>query len=512
MRKHMLSSLVLTGSLLACATAQALNVQVAADWRSSHPGVNRDSAADMIVMHLVEGLVAYDERGQVKPLLAESVEQSDDGLSYVFKLRDKVSFHNGEALTSADVLWTWSHYMDPKTNWRCRAEFDGRQGPKVVDVSASDPLTVTMKLDRPNPLFLSSLARPDCGMTGILHKDSVNPDGSWKSPIGTGPFKLGTWRRGTSIELLRFDGYANRGGEVDGYTGNKQPLVEHVRFIVVPDASAAKAALLRGDIDLIPDISSSDYAELKAQPNINISHSFTARRNAILIQTADPLLTAPLRRAIAAAIDSDALVSMVTSGLGKPNNSIIPEASPYSTPAMRTRWKYDLEEAKRLLREAGYRGQQITLNTNKDYPAMYDSAILAQAMLQQAGMNVKLEVLDWATQLDRYNAGKFQMMAFSYSPRFDEALLYEHFMGDKSVQTRKVWDSPEAQKLLDAALATNDPAIRQPLFEQLHKAFLNEVPMIMLYNGITIDASSNKVQGYKSWTGSAARLWQVEKK
>src|SRR5690606_5775222 len=166
----------------------------------------------------------------------------------------------------------------------------------------------------------------------------------------------------------------------------------------------------------------------------------------------------------------------------------------------------------RLLREAGYRGQQITLNTNKDYPAMYDSAILAQAMLQQAGMNVKLEVLDWATQLDRYNAGKFQMMAFSYSPRFDEALLYEHFMGDKSVQTRKVWDSPEAQTLLDAALATNDPAIRQPLFEQLHKAFLNEVPMIMLYNGITIDASSNKVQGYKSWTGSAARLWQVEKK
>jgi len=511
MNKRLLSFFALAALSVGGVYAQTLNVQIPADLRSSQPGVNRDSTADMIVAHLVEGLVAIDDVGTVKPLLAESVEESGDGRTYTFALRKGVTFHNGEPLTAQDVVWTWQHYMKPDGGWRCRAEFNGRNGVQVTDVTAVDTHTVKMMLDKPDPMFLSTLARPDCGMTGILNKASVNADGSWNKPVGTGPFELGTWSKGSYVELVKFKDYASLDGKIDGYVGNKKPLVDQVRFLVVPDASAAKAALIRGDLDLIPDITSSDYEELKQNPNLQISHSYTARRNTILLQIADPMMTKPLRQAIAAAIDAKSLVEMVTSGLGKPNNSVIPAGTPSYTSVQQASWKYDLDKARQLLQKAGYRGQQISLMTNKDYPSMYNAAILTQAMLQQAGINVRLDVMDWATQLDRYNAGKYQMMAFSYSPRFDDALLYEHFMGDKKVQKRKVWDNPADLKLLDELMATRDRAKRQPLLDQLHKDFLEDVPMIMLYNGITIDATSKKISGYTSWPGSAARLWQVRK-
>ncbi len=511
MNKRPLSFLVLASLFAGGVSAQTLNVQIPADLRSSQPGVNRDSTADMIVAHIVEGLVAIDNVGTVKPLLAERVEESEDGLTYTFPLRKGVKFHNGDSLTADDVIWSWKHYMDPDVGWRCRSEFDGSKGIKVADVSAPDAMTVKFVLDKADPMFLSTLARPDCGMTGILNSASVNADGSWNKPVGTGPFELGAWSKGSYVELLGFKDYANLDGKPDGYVGNKKPLVDRVKFLVVPDASAAKAALVRGDLDLIPDITSSDYGELKKNKNLHISHSYTARRNTILIQTDDPVMNKPMRQAIASAIDAKSLVEMVTDGLGKPNNSVIPIGTPSYTAVQQAGWKYDLNEAKKLLQASGYRGQQISMITNKDYPSMFNAAILTQAMLQQAGINVKLDVMDWATQLDRYNSGKYQMMAFSYSPRFDDALLYEHFMGDKKVQKRKVWDNPADLKLLDEAMATGDRAKRQPLLDQLHKDFLEDVPMVMLYNGITIDATSNKVHGYTSWPGSAARLWQVSK-
>ncbi|MFX8616583.1 ABC transporter substrate-binding protein, partial [Acinetobacter baumannii] len=85
--------------------------------RSTNPGVNRDNTTDGVVLNMVEGLVGYRENGTVAPLLAKSVDLSEDGLTYTFQLRDGVKFHNGAPLTSADVLWSWQRYMDPKTDW-----------------------------------------------------------------------------------------------------------------------------------------------------------------------------------------------------------------------------------------------------------------------------------------------------------------------------------------------------------------------------------------------------------
>jgi peptide/nickel transport system substrate-binding protein len=137
--------------------------------------------------------------------------------------------------------------------------------------------------------------------------------------------------------------------------------------------------------------------------------------------------------------------------------------------------------------------------------------VILQAMLQAVGINARLSVVEWATQLDRYNAGTYQMMAFPYSARLDAALNYEMVTGDKAKQPRKVWDSPEALKLIDAASVDTDHAKRQAAFDQLHQLFLTDVPSIPLYNGLDIGAYRADVKGYQPWAVKKPRAWEVER-
>lgn len=157
MRKTLLVvATVMTGFGFATgqANASALKVYLDADIRSTDPGVNRDGNTDGVVLHMVEGLVGYDARGVPKPLLAESIAVSPDGLTYTFKLRSGVRFHNGETLKADDVVWSWNRYLNPKTGWRCLTDFNGDIGLKVESVTAVDPQTVTIRINEPSPCSL----------------------------------------------------------------------------------------------------------------------------------------------------------------------------------------------------------------------------------------------------------------------------------------------------------------------------------------------------------------------
>jgi peptide/nickel transport system substrate-binding protein len=220
--------------------------------------------------------------------------------------------------------------MDPKTDWRCRSDFDGRSGIKVEKVEAPDTATVVMTLDRASALFLDSMARTDCGMTAILHKDSVKADGSWDKPIGTGPFKFGEWRRGEYVTVTRFDGYAALPGDKpDGLVGAKRTVLADAKFLVVPDASTVKAALASGAVDLA-QILDSDVPELSKSKTVEVGLYPSATKHTFLFQTRDPLLgNVKLRQAIATSIDVPQLVAAVSNGNGKPNNSAIAVTSAY---------------------------------------------------------------------------------------------------------------------------------------------------------------------------------------
>lgn len=499
-------------ALLAAPLAQAQSVTVAlnADIRSTNPGVNRDDNTDGVTLNMVEGLVGYRENGTVGPLLAEKVDQSADGLTYTFHLRQGVKFHNGATMSSADVLWSWQRYMDPKTEWRCIADFDGRSGLKVTAATAPDANTFVMVIDKPSALFLDSLARTDCGMTAVLNKASVNADGTWNQPVGTGPFKFAEWKHGEYVSVTRFDDYSSPPGDkVDGYVGNKKPLVKDVKFLVVPDISTAKAGLLSGAID-IAQILPSDAPELKDSGKVDVLTPASAVKHVLLFQTRDTVLqNVKLRQAIAASLDMPQLVAAASDGIGKPNNAPIPPQSAYSDAVQHTGYAYDPAKAKALLKEAGYKGEVIKIIANKRLSVpSFPAAVIAQAMMQSVGINAEIEVLEWATQLDRYNKGAYQMMSFSYSSRMDPALSFEQFMGPKDKQPRKIWDNPEAQALLDKASVLSDTGERQKLFDELYKLQLVDTPLIIMFNGIEASAQGKRIQGEPYWEGKQ-RLWGV---
>jgi peptide/nickel transport system substrate-binding protein len=505
-----LSAALASAGALAQPQQSLLRIRLNADMRGTDPGVNRDANTDIIMMHLIEGLVAYREDGTVGPLLAESVETSADGKTHTFKLRRGLRFHQGAPLTADDVVFAWNRYMKPENNWRCRSEFDGRGLAKVLRAEAKDALTIVYTLDRPSALFLATLARPDCGGTGIYHRSSLDAEGKWAAPVGTGPFKLGDWKRGQYIELLRNDAYSAIPGNRDGNTGNKTSMVSKVRFVVIPDASAAKAALLSGGIDIAYDVDDQDVAEYQTRKDVVVTSVPTMNLVGILFQTRDPLLKdARIRRAIALSLDLPLIVETVTSGTSKPSRSVIPLPSGYHQLAQAALPRRDLALARKMLTEAGYKGEAIKLLATKRYENVLQVAVLAQAMALEAGIKIEIEVLDWATLLDRYTKGDYQAMSFTYSSRLDPSLSYEMMSGAKDQQPRKVWDNPEALELIGQSMAAVDRSQRQAIFDVLEAKMREDVPAVFMYSGMQTAAVKGYVTGYRGWPLGLARAWGV---
>ena len=513
--RAMMVGLMALLAMLAAVPARAgaetlMRTRLNADIRSTDPGTNRDANTDGVMAHIAEGLVAFREDTSIGPMLAESWTVSNDGKTYTFRLRQGVKFHNGAVMTAEDVVWSLKRWLDPATQWRCLSEFSASGIAGIEKIEAPDAETVAVTLDRPSALFLPTLARPDCGQAAVIHRDAVGPDGKWIAPIGTGPFKLAEWKRGQYIDLVRFDGYAARGEPRNGYTGAKIAEVDRVRFNVIPDSSAAKAGLLSGSLDVINSLAIPDLEDLKSRPDVQLSITPALGLTGILFQTKDPLLKdVRIRRAIALCLDTTQIVDSVMQGTARPNNSALPIGSLFYSEVQTHGYTQNIVEAKKLLAEAGYHGQPIKMIANKRYSFVFDSAVLVQAMAQAVGINIEIEVLDWAAQLDRYNRGDYQSMAFVYSARLDASLSFEMLTGPKATQPRKVWDNPEAQEMLRQSMMIDDTAKRQALFDEMHRRFIEDAPMIVLFNGAELAALRKNVKGYAGWLYPQPRFWGV---
>ncbi|MBS9722107.1 ABC transporter substrate-binding protein [Tianweitania sp. BSSL-BM11] len=510
MKKLLLAGVAL---LAISGTVQARDLVIAqsSDLRSNNPGVNRDGNTDGVILHMVEGLVGYTNNGEVKPLLAQSFEASDDKLTYTFKLREGVKFHNGKTLTAEDVVWSWNRYLDPETKWTCLKDFAEGGAAPVSGVKAIDPSTVEIKLSKASAVFLGLMSRPECGYTGILSPDSVKADGSFDKPIGTGPFMWDEWKKSEYVRLAKFDDYQSpeNDGKPDGMVGSKRPLVDGVKFMVIPDASTVKAGLQSGVLDtaeispdLIPEFENSDQMQLIVSRNNG--------KNLFYIQTRDKVLSKPgVRRAMAMALDLDQLVAAASNGTGEPNGSMVSQDSVYFSETQKKRLPYDLEAAKKELEEAGYNGEPISIIANKrgNVPS-YPAAIMAQAMMQQIGLNVQIEVLDYATQVDRRRSGNYQVISQSVAPRLDPVLMYSFYVGNKDENASLMWDNPRAIELMNAAYAEADQAKRQAIFDEFHELMLKEMPGIFLYDMVDVWGASKSLKGMPVWQ-SNARLWEV---
>lgn len=500
-------------ALLAAQPAAAeavLRARLIADIRSTEPGGRRDQNTDDVLLHMFEGLVAYREDGSVGPLLAKSWTVSPDGRVYRFTLRKDVVFHNGQPLTAADAVWSLKRYLDPKSRWRCLSEFGDRGIAKVVAIAAPDPMTVTVTLERPAPMLLKTLARTDCAGTAIVSRASLGPDGKWRTPIGTGPFMLKTWKRNQYIDLVRFPRYAALPGPRDGNTGGKSALVDRVRFMIIPDSSAARAALLAGRLDVVDSLAPSELGGVRGDPRVRLQMAPTDDLWLLMLQTQDPVLKdVRLRRALAMTIDTAGLTRAVTWGTSRPDNSPVPAISPYFSRTQAALRRVDIAQARRLAKAAGYRGQPIRLMTTRQNPQLFDIAVLIQAMAARAGIKLKIETVDWANLVDHYSSGNYQALTFSFSARLDPAMNFDLLIGRKSDDARKVWESPAAEALRRQAVATDDFAARQAAFDNLQRAFLADVPAVVLFNATRISAVRANVVGYREWPAQQQRLWGV---
>ncbi|WP_176083380.1 ABC transporter substrate-binding protein [Martelella sp. HB161492] len=510
MKKLILASTMLV-ALGQVAMARDIIVAQSSDLRSNVPGVNRDGNTDTIMMHVLEGLVGYTDNGAVKPLLAKSVSMSDDGLTYTFDLRDDVVFHNGDKLTADDVIWNMKRYMDPATKWTCLPDFDGSRVVKLTDVEKIDDETVSMTLAEPSAVFLGLMARPECGFTGIISPKSVAADGSFIAPIGTGPFKWDAWKKGEYVHLLKNDAYVSppNDGKPDGMVGAKDALVDGVKFMVVPDASTVKAGIQSGALDLA-EISPDLVPEFKDSKDAKLIVAANNGKNLFYMQTRDPVLSKPeVRRAMAMALDLPQLVAAASNGTGKANCSMVASNSIYYSETQQKCLPYDPEAAKALLKQAGYNGEKISIIANKrgNVPS-YPAAIIAQAMMQQVGLNVEIEVLDYATQVERRRSGNYQVISQSVSPRLDPALMMSFYVGDKDKNSSLMWDNPKAIALLDAAYRETDQAKRQAIFDEFQTLMLEDMPGLFMYDMVDIWAATAGLEGDPVWQGNA-RVWEV---
>ncbi|MGH7105760.1 MAG: ABC transporter substrate-binding protein [Acetobacteraceae bacterium] len=511
----MLGLFLAASALTACshpdtqAPADEIRIALPADIRGTNPGVDRDQFTDMVLAHVFEGLVAYDRHFHVAPVLADRFEISADAKTYTFDLRPGVRFQNGAPLTAQDVKWSWERLLDPATHYLCRDWYDGTRGLRIASIETPDSRTVVFHLATPNYLLAEEMASFQC-LSAIIHPDSVDAAGRWRRPIGTGPYEIAEWRPGRYVLLKRFPGYASRTDPESGYAGAKRAEAEYLRWQIIPDVAAALAALDSGQVDLVTGVQPTDLAALRQEPDVRIDMTSGLGWYVLLINTDDPLLKdRRIRLAIAHAIDYGALAKAVTFGHARYNPSVVALHSPYHDAAMTEGYGCDPAQAIRLLAQAGYHGQPIYLQANRRYPAMFSNAIIIQSMLRKVGIDARLQVLEWTTQLANVPARRYQLMSFGYSGRPYPLFAYDSFLGSRAVNPWMQWQDAAAMALADRVSGTPDPAMRQQIFDRIHQLMIADVPLINLYDGVVIDAVASRLAGYRSWPAGTPRLWGV---
>lgn len=490
------------------AARHEIRFAISTDTPTSMPGsILRNTATDTILAHVVESLVALRDDMSIGPMLADSWDISPDGKTYTFHLRHNVLFQNGKTVTAADVKWSYDYFMNPHTGFYCRRAYDGHAGAKVLNVQAPDKNTVVFSLDKPSALFLNHLTDPRCPMA-VLSPDSVDAQGKWVHPIGTGPYLFSDWQPGQYVLLKPFDGYRPRKEPESGLGGRKIAYAD-VRFVVIPDETSQLSALMAGQIDAM---NMSEQIVPPKDPRWHIVAGHGADPAVLLIQTRDPLLSdVRIRRAIALAADLPGIANAVTEGRTGYNPSLVPNASALASDVTKGGYVQSLPEVKRLLKEAGYHGQPITLETNRRYSHMFTMAVYLQSLLSRAGINVKLQVVEWGKQLADYRAGRFQLMAFGYTARTDPALIFADVLGSKDRNPLVQWEDPEALALLRSISGETDDTVRARVLAELHQRMLADAPMLVLYDSPDLILASSRLHGLMAWPLRLKRFYNVTK-
>ncbi len=349
---------------------------------------------------MFETLLTINSSFEAVPVLAESVDVSDDGKLYTFHLRKGVKFHNGKEMTSEDVVASMYRWLEKSSI--TGAIFDG------ATFEAGDDYTVVLELAKPSALTLDTMASAKMS-AAIMPKEIVEAatEEGVSEYIGTGPFKLVEWKTDQYIHFAKYDDYQSAEGEADGLAGKKEALVDDLYFDFVADAGTRLAGLKTGEYDIAYAMQYDSYEQLLDDPKIDPVLEKVGEFVLVYNKVEGPASNVKMRQAINAAINIEEIM------LAAYTNKDIYWLDPGYMTRDIVNWKSDAgskfynendqAKAKKLLKEIGYNNEEFKLMTTRDYPHFYNAAVVIQDQLKNIGINVKLEVFDWPTLADKQN-------------------------------------------------------------------------------------------------------------
>jgi peptide/nickel transport system substrate-binding protein len=347
-----------------------------------------------IAMNIYESLMTRDENNNPILELASSMSEAPDHLSYTFELRQGVHFQNGKPMTSADVAASFERY---KRVGLLRSFLDN-----VASWETPDPATFVIRMKRVQPTFIEALSSFNVPVVIIPAEEKDVPAQQLK-PIGTGPFELVESIPGGYVKLKRYNGYqANATFEQrTGFGGYKQACFDTVAFRIVPEPQARVAGLKTGELQGVEDVPTTSLADLKTDKDVMIIPLNNWWIQIATVNTsAAPTDNLNFRKAVQAALDMDEIMDAASDGNYKLNVGFqYPNQPSYTDAGKETYDIHDEVLAKKYLAASGYKGEPVVLLTDKDYPPMYNSALVMQQELLEIGINAQLKVVDWPTSV-----------------------------------------------------------------------------------------------------------------
>lgn len=354
-------------------------------------------ASRNVSLHIWETLLARDENANVKPDLAESFEVSPDGLTYTFRLRSGVKFHNGKDMTSADAKASFERY--------------GRVGASafimrpVRAIETPDARTVIVRLSSVYPGFLEGISSPRAPVA-VMPSEEAAKGANEIAFIGTGPYQFVEFRPDSHVRLRRYDGYTpntNYQGR-DGFAGKKTPYFDTVTFRFMPEAGARTAALQTGEVHVLEALAIPAAQRLRDSRDMRAYEMMPwAIQTFMLNMSQPPLDNLMVRRAIQATLDMEEIMAISNDGLYRLLHGWQhPDTTYFAGDVGRD--KYNIKNpalGRQLLQQSGYANQEIVFLADSNFTNHKQSAEVAAEQLRRIGLNIRLDITDWPTAFAR---------------------------------------------------------------------------------------------------------------
>lgn len=477
---NLLAGLPLAGALPA-ALAQSRKDSVVLGMVLEPPGLDPTVApaaaiGEIVHYNIFEGLTKVAMDGSVTPLLAESWSMAPDGKAYTFKLRKGIRFSDGAAFDAAAVKFSFERAKAPgSTNKAKKAVFDN-----ISSIDTPDPYTVILVLNNAEAMLPFRLGE---NTAVILHPASAATAAS--KPVGTGPFKLDSWNKGSAVTLTRWDGHRDAA----------KIKIKRVVFRFINDPAAQVAALLAGDIDGMPRFGALQaLKQFQADPRFTVEVGSTAGKGIMSINNRKaPFNDVRVRRALNHAIDRRAFIDGAQEGLGKPIGSHFAPTDLGYLDLTKT-YPYDPEKAKALLREAGVTTPlNVTLSLPPPQYARKGGEIIA-AQLAKVGVIAKIENVEWAQWLAGPFKGNFDLTIINHVEPLDYATAYadpNYYFG---------YDSAKFRGLVSTLAATSNPKEKARLWGDIQRQLAEDAVNVFIWNPAQVAVFKKNLRGL--WNSS----------